>query len=185
MFDVCNRIAYGGMMVYGAGEHPHPLPPNAWYDVRGRAAGHGHWIPAEGVVLRGLLGAMRAKHTDPDDIRVISPFKHVALEAGRVYKSVFPEVGTKEVAKRVGTVHTMQGREADIVILILGSDPDRTGSRNWASRTPNLLNVAVSRARDRLYVIGNHDTWRAHDQFKVLAAVLPATKPPASINRPT
>ena len=184
MFDICNRIAYGGTMVYGGGDHPHPLPPNAWYHVRGRAAGQGHWIAAEGAVLRGLLEAMRAKRTDSDDIRVISPFKRVAFEAGKVYQSVFPEVRTKEVAKRVGTVHTMQGREADIVILILGSDPDRFGSRDWASQSPNLLNVAVSRARDRLYIIGNHDTWRTHDHFQILAAALPPTTPPPSIKRP-
>jgi hypothetical protein len=184
MFDICNHIAYGATMVYGTNSRGNPLPPNAWYQVRGRSTGHGHWIPAEGAVLRGLLEAMRAKDTDPGDIRVLSPFKAVAAEAEKIYQAVFPKVSQKQRAQRVGTVHTMQGREADIVILILGTDPDKTGSRNWASKTPNLLNVAVSRARDRLYVIGNHDTWRAHNHFKTLAAALPATEPPKSINRP-
>ncbi|MFB6678731.1 hypothetical protein ACFCWG_41225 [Streptomyces sp. NPDC056390] len=35
---------------------------------------------------------------------------------------------------RVGTIHTTQGKEADVVILILGSDP-RLGRLTWRRRT--------------------------------------------------
>jgi len=77
----------------------------------------------------------------------------------------------------VGTVHTMQGKEADVVILVLGTHPDRVGSRQWAANTPNLLNVAVSRARRRLYVIGNRETWGDQKYFDILAASLPTWQP--------
>ena len=76
---------------------------------------------------------------------------------------------------RCGTIHTFQGREADIVFLVLGSSPGSSGwgSRQWASRTPNILNVALTRARSVIYVIGNQRDWRKHPFFDILAEELP------------
>jgi superfamily I DNA and/or RNA helicase len=66
-------------------------------------------------------------------------------------------------------VHTMQGKEADVVILVIGGNPDRPGARTFATETPNLLNVAVTRAKRRLYVIGNRATWGSERYFDILA----------------
>jgi superfamily I DNA and/or RNA helicase len=59
---------------------------------------------------------------------------------------------------------------------VLGGSTRRTGDKLWAAEKPNLLNVAVSRARRRLYVIGNHDVWSGHRYFETLADQLPATE---------
>src|SRR5262249_15469344 len=59
--------------------------------------------------------------------------------------------------ERIGTIHTVQGREAQAVIFVLGATaPEQKGARGWAGRKPNLLNVAVTRAKDAIYVIGNN-----------------------------
>ena len=51
--------------------------------------------------------------------------------------------------ERVGTIHTVQGREAEAVIFVLGApNADQTGARAWAGKEPNLLNVAVTRAKE-------------------------------------
>lgn len=71
----------------------------------------------------------------------------------------------------VGTVHTFQGREHDAVVLVLGGAT--AGARQWAAGTPNLLNVAVTRARDRLYVIGDRRAWGGTGYAAVLDAHLP------------
>jgi superfamily I DNA and/or RNA helicase len=63
------------------------------------------------------------------------------------------------------------------VILVLGSDPARDGARAWAASKPNLLNVAVSRARRRLYVVGDRDAWMGQRYFEVLAKGLAHDRP--------
>jgi superfamily I DNA and/or RNA helicase len=64
----------------------------------------------------------------------------------------------------------IQAKEADVVILVLGTDqtPGRR-ARDWVGAPPNLLNVAVSRARRRLYVIGSYPEWQPAPNFGVFA----------------
>jgi hypothetical protein len=51
-----------------------------------------------------------------------------------------------------------------------GTSRTRTGGRTASA--PNLLNVAVSRAKRRLYVIGNRQLWADQRYFKVMARTL-------------
>jgi len=47
------------------------------------------------------------------------------------------------------------------------------GARQWAASTPNLLNVAVTRAKCRLYVIGNASAWNKQAYLRELYRMLP------------
>lgn len=174
MFEISNEIAYDGLMVYGTRARD-PFPgQNAWFDVRSGDA-RGHWVPAEGDLLRTLLSELVADGVDASRIRVLSPFRQVAAEAAGVHRQVFGEsCSAAERRKWIGTVHTMQGKEADVVILVLGGNPAQPGARAFATRTPNLLNVAVTRARRRLYVIGDRAAWASEPHFDVLARNLSA-----------
>jgi superfamily I DNA and/or RNA helicase len=73
-----------------------------------------------------------------------------------------------------GTVHALQGRQADIVILVLGSKSGKNGhqTRRWAAAEPNLINVAVSRAVETLVVIGCAADWQCFETMKRIAAEL-------------
>ncbi|MGH3830290.1 MAG: DEAD/DEAH box helicase [Pseudonocardiaceae bacterium] len=179
MFDISNTIAYGGsLMVYGT-RHEGDFPgENCWIDVRSGQSAR-NWVPAEGVELARLLHTLTTEHdVEPRDIRVISPFRDVVNGAKKIGRQ---HVGSL-AETNVGTVHTVQGKEADVVVVVLGSAPKNNGARAWAAESPNLLNVAVSRARRRLYVIGNRQNWQDHRYFDVLAAALPnaAAAPEAS-----
>lgn len=176
MFDVVNTIAYGGLMIDGTGtsardrfDATYPtLPPSKWIDVASAGA-QGHWIPEEGRQLDRILTALAGLEFDMSEVMVIGPFRDIARQVGRRARQ-YPGL----VA---GTVHTAQGKQADVVVLVLGSAPDRPGARKWASSKPNLLNVAVSRAKRRLYVIGDRQAWSTWRYFSALAANLPHHSP--------
>jgi hypothetical protein len=176
IFAISNRIAYDGLMVYGTSPRDPFRGHDVWYDVRSAVAS-GHWIPAEGQALREVLDNLKRAGVSPGQIRVLSPFRQVVAGAQNVYGTVFPEAARRDRDTWGGTVHTMQGKEADVIILVLGTHPDRSGPRIWAAATPNLLNVAVSRARRRLYVIGNREAWRTLKYFDTLAEALPVWPP--------
>jgi hypothetical protein len=167
MFGIFNSIAYGGLMVYGTSSHREPMaaPPSGWIDIPAAGDARGHWIPAEGEQARKMLHALRWKyHVDARQIFVVSPFRDVAGGIQTLLRE-FPGV-------RGGTVHTAQGKESDVVLFILGGDPARPGAKQWAAQRPNLVNVAVSRARRRIYVIGDHAAWSTCRYFDTLAAQL-------------
>ncbi|MBJ7987568.1 hypothetical protein JDS94_26490 [Bacillus cereus] len=67
----------------------------------------------------------------------------------------------------IGTVHTFQGKEAPLVIFVFGVDDQTNGPLKWASSTPNLLNVAASRAKNYFVVIGNSKIWGDLEYFNV------------------
>ncbi|WP_322003802.1 AAA domain-containing protein [Paraburkholderia tropica] len=59
-----------------------------------------------------------------------------------------------------GTVHTFQGKEAEHVVFLLGGNPSSPGViSSFAGAKPNLVNVAVTRAKRRLYVVGDRRFW--------------------------
>ncbi|WP_369363647.1 DEAD/DEAH box helicase [Streptomyces sp. CG4] len=167
MFSVSNDIAYGGLMVHGVHDRGafDPLPRSFWWDVRSQES-TGKWVPAEGEALVDAVNRLFREGLPKDELYVISPFRDVAARAAQTLRGmVAPD--------RVGTVHTAQGKEADVVIIVLGTHPDAAGSRRWAAAKPNLLNVAVSRAKRRLIVIGNRESWHGQRHFSVLARRLP------------
>ena len=148
------------------------LPESAWFDVRGEG-GEGHWVPEEGAKLIRLLRDVTAS-VDPGQVAMISPFRDCAIELRRIAQDVGLDLG------KVGTVHTAQGKEAEVVILVLGGNPKMPGAKAWAASKPNLLNVAVSRAKARLYVIGDRQAWSRLAHFSTAAELMPTVSEPAS-----
>ncbi|MGW3652979.1 AAA domain-containing protein [Streptomyces sp. NPDC000878] len=158
------------LMVFGTPEHgPYQYNPGScWVDVLATRPA-GHWAPEEGRAMRRILEWLRAEGgVDLDqDVYVITPFRKVKDGARVATQGLIS-------SHRAGTIHTTQGKEADVVILILGTDPQAPSARAWAAQRPNLLNVAASRAKRRLFVIGNREVWCEQRYFRTLAESLPA-----------
>jgi hypothetical protein len=189
MFSISNVIAYGGGMVLGDGKAeqearitkgdpengiaPRPLlGPSCWIDMRTDRGGAGHFMPAHAEVAAAIVREFMvrgwAEGARPDrlpDLYVISPFRTAANEFGSLLLARrgwwAPGVPWKTVNAWlrgcVGTVHTFQGKEAEAVVLLLGGKT--RGGIGWAAGTPNVLNVAVTRAKRRLYVVGDWAAW--------------------------
>lgn len=182
MFGISNRIAYDGQMVHAPGAHDTRissiLGPSNWLDIDGDA--ESKWCPAEGELVVELLRKIAAAECTDPDVFIITPFRIVAQEIKRRLEreiQLFSALGVdaREWANsRVGTIHTVQGREADTVILVLGAPKaSQHGARAWAAGTPNILNVAVSRAKQNLYVVGSHGAWSGVGHARELASALP------------
>ncbi|WP_427144051.1 AAA domain-containing protein [Pseudomonas nitroreducens] len=77
--------------------------------------------------------------------------------------------GFKALVK-IDTVDSYQGKENRIIILSL-TRSDKQKSPGFL-RTPNRINVAMSRAMDRLLIIGNAEMWRIHNKDKPLGQVV-------------
>ncbi|MDT0303537.1 ATP-binding protein [Streptomonospora wellingtoniae] len=169
MFDISNEVAYGGMMVFGTPER-RPLEGianSAWVDVPAAGETRDHWVESERVPLRRVLQKLSDRGQDMNEVFVVSPFASVAKVASRIAQDCGVPNGN------AGTVHTTQGKEADVVVLVLGGDPSKPRAKEWAAQRPNLVNVAVSRAKRRLYVIGDRAAWAKLDHFSTLADRLP------------
>jgi len=172
MFSLVNDVVYHGLMIPGTRETPDPadwfdVPGSAWIGVGG--GGNGHVRHEEMAQLKICIEALTTKGVPQNEIFVLSPFRQVA--------DALEEALAKTPGIRHGTVHTAQGREADVVLFVLGGDPAHPGAQQWAAEKPNLYNVAVSRARKRLYVIGDQSLWGHLQYFSALASRLPRNAP--------
>ena len=175
MFTLCNQIAYNNLMVNGVHrdlDDPDErfdsptgplIAPSYWADEPANSPGS-HLQPSQIERLEKALAYLKDRGIPPSKVIAISPFRAVADRL----RTLVP----KYEGLQAGTIHTAQGREADVVILVLGGDPSKPGApANWA-RTPNLINVAASRAKRRLYVIGDHSFWAGHNYFRDLSNAL-------------
>jgi superfamily I DNA and/or RNA helicase len=164
MFSLSNTIAYNGQMVKVVADMPFDVltGDSGWIDVGTGTVYEGHAIVEELQVLADLLAQLTLYS---GRVFVISPFRSIA----EICKREHNDHGHVEC----GTIHTFQGKEADIVILVLGTHAGDETARNWVASSPNMLNVAITRAQKRLYVIGNRRVWSRHRYFSYLAKELP------------
>ncbi|HEY3939099.1 MAG TPA: AAA domain-containing protein [Bryobacteraceae bacterium] len=152
------------------------LGPSAWLDIDGEA--DSKWCPAEGEFVVQLLKKIASEGITEPDLFIITPFRIVAQELRRRLEreaTLFMalKIDIREwTTDRIGTIHTVQGREADSVILVLGAPKaSQNGARSWAAGTPNILSVAVSRAKQNLYVVGSYGAWSGVGHAREIASM--------------
>jgi superfamily I DNA and/or RNA helicase len=82
---------------------------------------------------------------------IICPYKAQATLVEKLFAS--GNYDSKNVTIQVGTIHGFQGDECDIVISLFNPPPIISESPRMFLNKQNILNVAISRARDYLFII--------------------------------
>ena len=163
MFKISNEISYGGNMVQNTGERGKAC----WYNVSGSASDK--YVKEQGDFLKGKISELIKHNPDiidknkKDIVYVISPFRNVAFHLSKKLKEIgFTRYSADGKPTNVGTVHTFQGKEAALVFLVLGCDEKSRGAASWAigSNNPNIMNVAVTRAKEEFYIIGDQKLFK-------------------------
>jgi len=128
-----------------------------WIDVRGtceRPSGRSCLNRDEAEAVLDLLRRLWRTLPPEATIGVVSPFTAQV----RWIEEKLGEHAAERI--RVGTAHRFQGGERDVVVVSpAAAEGVHRHSGGWALRQQNLWNVAVTRARSRLYVVGDRGYW--------------------------
>ncbi len=184
MFEISNQLSYNNIMKQKTllpdveKQKTFVYPKSKWIVVKGNEKGNkNHYVKEQGSAVLQILETAFQKTGYPS-IYVISPFTTVVTEMREELSnyikynsqsSMQKKVDQKWLREHIGTVHTFQGKEANEVVLLLGCDSGKQseGAIRWVNE--NIINVAVTRAKYRLYVIGDDVAWK---KSKVLNEVL-------------
>lgn len=183
MFEIANSIAYDNTMFCSTSK-PKMISVNfktSFIDCKGTVDGR-HFVNEQAIMIKDILTNEIMLTKDLPNIFVITPFSEVSFKLKKVLGSLLNEVNKfrsvnnsemrEWLNKHIGTVHTFQGKQAEGVILCLGLDDKTKGAANWASKKPNLLNVALTRAKYRFIAIGDKDIWLKQPYFNELKILL-------------
>ncbi len=177
--DVVNGHCYGGRLrvltdvrrqapahdPVGAAD---PAPVLGWVDVpSGESARGGEgrsWRNAgEAEAVRRVVDGLLAGLAPDTTVGVVTPF--------RAQKETLARMWRDDDRVRVGTVHTFQGGQRDVMVLspvAAHNTPPRT--THWVASQVNLWNVAVTRAKSQLITVGGRAFWQDQSGLPALLA---------------
>jgi len=177
MFTISNMLSYDGMMINPNSDEK--SQDSRWIDVSeiNMDPGYKHYNIAQEDALVKLVGSLVRELGPEPDIYIISPFKDIGealtkrIRDGVVCKDsdavpylekiIVENKADEKKKKRIGTVHTFQGKDSKIVILLLGCERKMHKSIEWVKKS--ILNVAMTRAEKRIYVIGDWEAWSKYN----------------------
>lgn len=191
MFSMANEMAYNNKMVLADKK----IGKSEWISIKGNVKGR-QYVEEQGQkLLERIKVHWKNFEKESPSVYVITPFTEVKAEIKKLLKKeILKDEEIKELLKRkinkedknetakeiknivenwielsVGTVHTFQGKEANIVYFICGGDKEKEPAINWSCSKPNLLNVAVTRAKKEFYIIGDEDLISPKQYYNIIA----------------
>ncbi len=189
--DYCNEAFYSKALHVVTASDQLKIPKGKrpgihWSDVKGvvQPGPTGAWCEEEISAVRQELRALATQGYE-GTIGVVTPFKH---QMNRLKDTLdtdpeLPAAFRDRVQLHIATINGFQGGERDLMFFSLCGGRDMpTGAATFFRENRNLFNVAVSRARAVLHIVGDRE-WALDcglDYIKKLAARTLASEPAAS-----
>ena len=173
----CNTMVYEGVLepLRGSPEQPVPWgtfamvatasPSRSYGGSRGNPGEAEHiakWLKAEREHILAYTRQHNPKWTDKDDeevlklaVGIITPFSKQA----HLIRQALSQVGIHGLT--VGTVHSLQGDERTLVLFSSVYGENDISAGKFYDMNHNMLNVAVSRAKDSFIVFGHPNVFGA------------------------
>ncbi len=101
--------------------------------------------------VRWLAEQVQGEHSEKFRIGVIAPYRAQANLLNKLNDSWAIKPDT--VGVQVGTIHGFQGDECDAIIAVFNPPPAISRDPRMFLNKQNILNVAISRARDYLFIV--------------------------------
>jgi hypothetical protein len=155
IINFCNQKYYNGELVIYTNEWENKNPlviyrSSEWNHMRDITEGESIWKynQREIDIIQDILRNNKEDISEKDDIWIITPFRKQAEKFTTVFwKSIDSD-----------TVHKFQWREKDVILFstVLDNTKNWNLTLNFADQ-PNLINVTVSRAKNKLIIVTDHE----------------------------
>ena len=185
MFSIANKVAYDNKMVSDTLPFEWKGIQSGWINVEENSSElnkRGYNNQKEAKLALELVKYLVESESQmlQDGVYIITPFTAMKDEVINQCRQLLKnnanlswlaeafgsDIADKELrnnvlSENIGTVHTFQGKEASTVILCCSASEIRqkTGGISWVNSKPNLINVAVTRAKHHLFILGNATDW--------------------------
>lgn len=165
IIEFSNRTFYEGRLRvatrYPQLKRPQQAEPGiVWHDVRGQVtkpATGGAFNRQEAKALVADLEELLVKRAFQGTVGVVTPFRAQAQVLQELVEANDALVAVREKCELlVDTVHRFQGDERDVMFFSpVVSNGTPTGALGFLRNNGNLFNVAITRARGLLHVVGD------------------------------
>ena len=103
--------------------------------------------------VKKIIEILRREELKNKSIGIITPF---VVQKKLIEKEIYNSDEFKKLDITIGTIHTFQGNEKDVVIFSTAiSNYTKLGAYRWIKYNKELINVAMSRAKNKFIVISN------------------------------
>jgi very-short-patch-repair endonuclease len=165
IIDLCNQVFYSGQLSVSSNLNHTNWPSSLPLGIK--------WKDCSGTVMRPPSGSRINKDEALQvndvfqkiikeikksnlSIGIVTPYSQQQKEINRIITQTTPQDIIEKHNVKVLTAHKFQGSEKDIMIfsMVLSSKGNGNNDR-WYNASPQILNVALSRAKYLLYIVGD------------------------------